>query len=67
MVKALKISNVTHSMLVRVMGEFTATLGKRLSFDEVIQLLIQEHDAVVRRMQSERQARPPFGDTPSPG
>ncbi|MBI4245418.1 MAG: hypothetical protein HY606_15120 [Planctomycetes bacterium] len=43
MTKTLKISEETHHLLTRVLGEYTSKLGKRMTMDETISELIREH------------------------
>ena len=43
MAKTLKISDETHQLLIRVAGEYTSKLGKRMTLDEAISELIREH------------------------
>ena len=43
MAKTLKISDETHQMLIRVAGEYTSKLGKRMTLDETVSELIREH------------------------
>lgn len=44
MPKTLKVSDLTHQLLVRAKGELTAQLGKQLTFDETIQLLVHKFE-----------------------
>jgi hypothetical protein len=58
MVKPVTVSNATHQRLVRVQGERQAQLGRGVTFDDVLQLLVHEPDDLRRRRPQETDAPP---------
>jgi hypothetical protein len=58
MPKTLKVSDRTHQLLVRAKGALTAELGKQLTFDETIALLVQKYEEGKRQVPEAERKQP---------